>query len=69
MAFEAAQGTLREARRKMGLGRVIGVVSAGNAASIRVLEKLGMRFERMHRMYPDEPEIRLYGIEFSPTAA
>ncbi len=40
---------------------MIGVVSAGNAGSIRVLEKVGMRFERMYPMNPGEPEVRLYG--------
>jgi [ribosomal protein S5]-alanine N-acetyltransferase len=68
-AFEAAQGTLRHAGGKLRLKRVIGVVSVGNAASIRVLEKLGMRFERMHAMYPDEPEVCLYGVELTSTGA
>jgi RimJ/RimL family protein N-acetyltransferase len=63
LAFEAADATLRYAVRKFGLKRVIGVVSEGNQPSIRVLEKLGMRFERMYPMYPDEPEVRLYGID------
>ena len=49
------------ARRNSASTRVIGVVSEGNAASIRVLEKLGMSFERMFSMRPDEPEVRLYG--------
>ena len=31
-----------------GLTRIIGVVSEGNTGSIRVLEKLGMRFERLY---------------------
>jgi len=39
---------------------VIGVVSEGNTASIRTLEKLGMSFERMFSMRPDEPDVRLY---------
>ena len=43
-AYEAAAATLRHGARKFGLTRVIGVVSEGNAASIRVLEKLGMSF-------------------------
>jgi ribosomal-protein-alanine N-acetyltransferase len=61
-ALEAVQATLRHAASKFGLKRVIGVVSEGNAASIRVLEKAGMRFERMVSMQPGEPEIRLYGL-------
>jgi RimJ/RimL family protein N-acetyltransferase len=60
-AHESAAAVLRLGAAKFGLKRAIGVVSAGNAASIRVLEKLGMSFERMFAMYPDEPEVRLYG--------
>jgi RimJ/RimL family protein N-acetyltransferase len=60
-AFEAADATLRHAATKFGLSRVIGVVSENNTASIRVLEKLGMSFERMVSMRPDEPDVRLYG--------
>jgi [ribosomal protein S5]-alanine N-acetyltransferase len=60
-AFEAAQATLRHAAKTFGLGRVIGVVSAGNHRSIRILERLGMTFERMVSMRPNEPDVRLYG--------
>jgi ribosomal-protein-alanine N-acetyltransferase len=60
-AQEAAEATLRHASRKFGLKRVIGVVSEGNAGSIRVLEKSGMSFERMFSMSADEPPVRLYG--------
>lgn len=60
-AYEAAEATLRVAADRFGLRRVIGVVSEGNMGSIRVLEKLGMSFERMYPMNPDEPEVRLYG--------
>ncbi len=60
-AFEAADATLRHGAAKFGLTRIIGVVSEGNTASIRTLEKLGMSFERMFSMRPDEPEVRLYG--------
>jgi RimJ/RimL family protein N-acetyltransferase len=66
-AFEAAQATLLQAARNTSLRRVIGVVSQGNEASIRVLEKLGMRFERTYPMYPDEPEVRLYGMDLPTT--
>jgi [ribosomal protein S5]-alanine N-acetyltransferase len=60
-AFEAAEATLRHAANKFALPRVIGVVAEGNAGSIRVLEKLGMSFERMVSMRPNEPDVRLYG--------
>ena len=60
-AIEATEATMRHAAGKFGLERVVAVVSPGNSASIRVLEKLGMRHERMFAMRPDEPEVRLYG--------
>jgi [ribosomal protein S5]-alanine N-acetyltransferase len=66
-ALEAARATLEHGMRKFGLERVIGVVSEHNDASIRVLEKLGMRFERMYPMHADEPEVRLYSL--NPGAA
>jgi len=63
LAYEAAEAVLRHAGRKFALRRVIGVVSEHNQASIRVLEKLGLRFERHYPMYPGEPEVRLYAID------
>jgi ribosomal-protein-alanine N-acetyltransferase len=64
-ALEAAEATLRHGAQTFGLRRVLGVVSAGNKASIRVLEKAGMRFERMHAMDAGEPEVCLYARDFS----
>jgi ribosomal-protein-alanine N-acetyltransferase len=67
-ALEAARATLEYGARKFGLKRFIGVVSDHNTASIRVLEKLGMRFERMYPMHPGEPDVRLYGLELPPAS-
>jgi RimJ/RimL family protein N-acetyltransferase len=61
-AFEAVSATLQHATRKFALTRVIAVVSEANAASIRLLEKAGMRYERMVAMKAGEPEVRLYGL-------
>ena len=60
-ALEAAEAVLRHGAGKFGLRRVIAIVSQGNSGSIRVLEKIGMQFERMHSVHPDEPDVRLYG--------
>ena len=65
-AFEAAEATVQHAARKFGLRRLIGVVSQGNSGSIRVLEKVGMRFERLYPMHAGEPEVRLYGRTLDP---
>jgi RimJ/RimL family protein N-acetyltransferase len=64
-AHEAAAATLRHGAQKFGLTRVVAVVSADNAGSIRVLEKLGMTFERMFTMREGEPDVRLYGRSLS----
>ena len=64
-AFEAVSATLGHAARVFGLRRVVAVVSRENQGSIRVLEKAGMRFERMHAMEPDEPEVCLYAVALS----
>ena len=63
-AHEAAAATLTHGARKFGLTRVLGVVSGGNTSSIRVLEKSGMSFERMHSLHEGEPPMRLYGRTF-----
>jgi len=59
-ATEAAQAVLAHARNDCGLARLAGLASTENAASIRVLEKIGMRFERLVRASPDAAPVRLY---------
>jgi len=43
--FEAARGVLEWGRREKGIQRVCGITKLDNYGSIRVLEKLGMKFE------------------------
>jgi RimJ/RimL family protein N-acetyltransferase len=59
-AFEAADAVVRHGVRKFGVERLIAVVSPGNSASIRVLVKIGMTYDRMVSMRADEPPARLY---------
>jgi ribosomal-protein-alanine N-acetyltransferase len=46
-ATEAAREVVRHAHEVLGLARVHGLVSPANLASIRVLEKLGLRFREL----------------------
>lgn len=46
-ASEATAATMDYAKNTLNLNTVIAIVSPENAASIRVLEKLGLRFEKM----------------------
>jgi [ribosomal protein S5]-alanine N-acetyltransferase len=62
-AFEAAAASLRRAREALGLPRLSAVVDPDNAVSIRVLEKLGMKFERPVRLAGEESDISLFSTE------
>jgi ribosomal-protein-alanine N-acetyltransferase len=59
-AYESAAAVLNYARGALGLKRVLAVVKESNAASIKVLEKLGLKFERTVRLSADAPEIQLF---------
>ena len=62
-AHEAAAAVLASALPRFGLARVSAVVNPENAGSIRVLEKLGMTFERMVRLSDTAREIKLFAID------
>jgi [ribosomal protein S5]-alanine N-acetyltransferase len=59
-ASEAAAAVIEFGRAEFGLRRVAGITLPGNAASIRVLEKLGLRFEREFTMPPKHETLRYY---------
>jgi len=52
---------LAYARREFGLERVVGITAPDNYASIAVLGKIGLRFERRVRLGRDEEEVKLFG--------
>jgi RimJ/RimL family protein N-acetyltransferase len=62
-AIESAQAVKEEARDVVGLKRMIAIVDPLNAGSIRVLEKLGMQFERMVRLSDDDIELKLFSVD------
>jgi RimJ/RimL family protein N-acetyltransferase len=59
-ALEAARAVLAHARDDLGFSRVLAIVSPSNTRSIRLLNKLGMEFERALRMPGDEKDVALY---------
>jgi RimJ/RimL family protein N-acetyltransferase len=59
-AFETAQAVILEARSRLGLRKIAGVVDRANLASVRVLEKLGMSYQRDVKIASDEPAVMLY---------
>jgi RimJ/RimL family protein N-acetyltransferase len=61
-AYEASMATIGYARDKLGLQRLYGIVSPSNVVSAHLVGKLGLRFERMHRMPDEEGEVCLYSM-------
>ena len=63
-AFEAASRVLVHAKNDIGLRRVVATVRPDNAASIRLLVKLGLRFE--HALdRPEGGDLHLFGMEIA----
>ena len=61
LATEAAQPVLAYGFDRLNLRRIIGIADVENKASIRVLEKVGLQFEKF-TTYHDH-EVAWYGIE------
>jgi RimJ/RimL family protein N-acetyltransferase len=61
-AIEGASAVLDLARNAFGLNRIVAIVNPDNADSIRVLERLGMTYERKLRLHEGAPELSVYGI-------
>jgi [ribosomal protein S5]-alanine N-acetyltransferase len=60
-AAESAAAVLAYAREHLRLARIVAITAPDNDASIAVLRKIGLRFERMIRLTGDSQELRLFG--------
>jgi RimJ/RimL family protein N-acetyltransferase len=47
LATEAAREAVRDGFERVGLQQIVAIAQPANAASIRIMQKLGMRFDRM----------------------
>jgi RimJ/RimL family protein N-acetyltransferase len=61
LATEAAAAVLDYGYQVLGLKRIVGITATANHASIAVLQKIGLRFERMITLGDDGGEIKLFG--------
>lgn len=59
-AFEAAAAVMDYGRNVIGLTRIVAITAPDNESSARLLEKLGLRFDRMIRLSADAKEDRLF---------
>ena len=60
-AFEAASGVMQYGREVLGLRRIVAITSLDNDASIRLLEKIGLKFEGLITPSEELGEVRLFG--------
>lgn len=62
-AFEAAEAVIDYARNDLGLNTLTAIVSPANTASVGLIGKLGLRFERMYAWPDDDEEVAIYRMQ------
>ena len=62
-AIESALAVKYYARDVIGLKRLVAITDPENLGSIRVLEKIGLRFEKMVRLSEDDIELKLLAAD------
>ena len=59
-AFESAAAVMDHARETLKLGRILAITSPDNEASGKLLDKIGVRFDRMVKLTEEAPEVKLF---------
>lgn len=62
-AFEAAEAVLKDARERLKIQRILAITSLDNDASIKLLQRLGFRFDEVVQLAPDRESLRLFSSE------
>jgi RimJ/RimL family protein N-acetyltransferase len=62
-AYESADAVMAYGKTVLGLNRIVAITSPDNYASGRLLEKLGLRFERIIHLLNDASEVRLFASD------
>lgn len=60
-AFEAASAVMNDGRERLNLTRILAIVNPDNDASIKLLQKLGMKFERV------KDDVKVFVIDYAET--
>ena len=60
-ALEAASAMMNYGREAHGLRRIVAITSPDNDASIKLLGRIGLKFEGMIKLAEDQDEVRLFG--------
>ena len=59
-AYESAAAVMEYGRNVLGIKRIVAITSPDNEGSIRVLGKLGLRFDKMIRMPGSDEDTRFF---------
>jgi RimJ/RimL family protein N-acetyltransferase len=63
-AVESASAVMAYGKNVVGLNRIVAITSPDNHSSIRLLEKIGLKYEQTLRLADDGPETRLFAHDF-----
>jgi RimJ/RimL family protein N-acetyltransferase len=59
-AFESAAAVMRYAREVLRLNQVLAITTPENEASAKLLDKIGLRFEKLTKLTDDADEVKLF---------
>ncbi len=62
-AYESASAVMSYGMNVIKLKRLLAITNPDNAGSIKVLEKIGLKFDRMIKLSEGEPEIELFASD------
>lgn len=64
-AFESAAAVMNYGRDVLHLDRIVAITDPDNEASINLLHRLGLKFERVVTLSDDRPGVKLFGRDLS----
>jgi RimJ/RimL family protein N-acetyltransferase len=59
-AYEAAAAVLAYGRKTLGLKRIVAITDPDNHSSIKLLERLGLKFEQLIQLSGDSMKLKLF---------
>jgi RimJ/RimL family protein N-acetyltransferase len=62
-ASEAALAVKDYAMQVLGIKRLVAITDQDNGGSIKVLEKIGMKYERLVKLAGEGPELKLFAVD------
>lgn len=63
-AYESASAVVAYGKKTFGLMRIVAITTPDNVRSGELLEKCGLKFEKMITLSDDNEELKLFALEF-----